>query len=343
MPKTSVALLLILAGLAVGGASQLVISGATATVVPIARPTPPPIRSSSADEPKERLHFNLVPPATGATNAEWLAFAHQVHDTETGSQHDNSDYTTPLLPWYAYIARQNPHAIYTLYQERNINDRIMGHLIQFGLLPQWYEEMEGAQKLLLSEPAALINLAVQRGSDFARAELISLLRNGEAQRGRVGAGPLLFAISGMRDDEIDKLLTQLGSGALRLDPRSLRTLMQEPRVESRESEMLAILRVQAQRYGSSSSRSMSSYFLHGAELGAQDYVSNLVADVQDNDGQPTNFYCAACYLALVSDGMVGKTLTQAVQAGRTVAVADYLRDGRSGHEYQLSLVQGGRP
>jgi hypothetical protein len=344
--KTRTALFLITGGLFIGGTIQLVISGSSIPATPQHTAAPVVQQANSAtihQEPATAIDFKLVPPKAGAPLEQWIAFAHQVKNTNTGSQHHNRDYTTPLLPWYVYIARQSPEAIYTLYQDRSINSRIIGHLIQFGLLPNWYEELEGAQQLLLREEVALIHLAVHRGSEFARAELISLIRENEGRLSSVEAAPLRFALSGMQDHEVDQLLTRMSRGEIRIDPRSLRGLMQEPRLKGRESEMLAILH--QQEGGRSSSRSMSSYFLHGAELGDADYVQELITDVHDNDQQPTNFYCAACALALVTDGLMGRELVEAAKQGRGITVTKQgKRDQLPGstHEYQLNISDGGQ-
>lgn len=324
MLSTRTTLIFILLGAFAGTSFQLVVSGAKTTApVQQATITPPQAEMLAAAPPASVTIDNLTPPPPGASRAQWLSFAHQVSGTKTGSRHDNRDYTSPLLPWYVYIARQSPEAIYSLYQDRTINKRILGHLIQFGLLPEWYQQLPDARKLLLNEPAALINLAVHHSSAFAREELISLLREYESQMGSISAGTLLFAISGMQDHELESILSQLQNGTMRIDPRSLRHLMLEPRLENRDSDVLAIMRTQEKGgYNSGKSRSMSSYFLHGAELGAADYVEKLIHDAKDNNDQPTNFYCAACSLALVSEGLVGADLIDAVTAGKQIKVED---------------------
>lgn len=348
MFSTRTTLTLLLLGMITGAASQLVISGAppaTTAAAPATTTTTaqPAMLAAPADEAK--AYTLLSPPPPGADKAQWLQFAHRVKETKTGSRHDNRDYTTPMLPWYVYIARQSPETIYTLYEDHTIGSRTLAHLIQFGLLPDWYEQLEGARKLLLSEPQALINLAVHRSIAFARAELVSLLRENESQKISVSAGPLLFALSGMQDHEVDYILSQMRNGTMRIDPRSLRRLMLEPRLKGREDEMLQAMRTQAENgYNSPKSRSMSSYFLHGAELGAADYVSNLINDVSDNNSQPTNFYCAACALALVSDGLTASSLIDAVKQGRSITIADRANiptyfESPSEHEYLLSLTE----
>lgn len=342
MLSTRNSLLFILLGIIAGAISQLVVSGASkpVTIKTVVVETPKPVIIKP--DPVDSMAFaNLSPPPLDAPEEQWLTFAHQVKNTKTGSRHDNSDYTSPLLPWYVYIARHSPEAIYTLYKERAINSRIMGHLIQFGLLPEWYEEMGDARKLLLNESSALINLAVHRGSDFARKEVISLLRENESKPISVRVGPLLFALPAMQAQEVDNMLAQMRDGSMRIDPRSLRALMLEPRLKGRSSEMLAIMRTQARgSYSSPRSRSMSSYFLHGAELGGVDYVEYLIGDAKENNSQPTNFYCAACALALMSDGIAGSALLDALAQEKHIAVQQRSDTG-SGHEYLLRISEGG--
>lgn len=301
----------IIAGVLLGSCLQLVISGRAlhATTTPQRTPTlqPLPAVVQTANAPAPIILFSqLVPPADEAPTAEWLNFAHQVKETRTDTRHDNNDYTTPLLSWYVYIARHHPDAIYEFYASRNINDRLFSHLLQFGLLPDWYEKLPNASQLLLKDSTALINLATHRGIDFARGELITAIRGKQGERFSIEGDHLLFAMSAMDSYEIEQLFSRIQQGAIVVDPRDLRALGFVPELAGKERELLAAIAAQGTR--GYSQRAMSSYFLHAAELGGTSYVEQMLPDAQDNAAQPTNFYCAACYLALVSDGLIGSTL-----------------------------------
>ena len=90
-------------------------------------------------------------------------------------------------------------------------------------------------------------------------------------------------------------------GSTRAVWRAAATLkLLDPRFETRWAKLLALIVEHA--YGE---RYMSSYMIDGALLGNEVYLRTMIADAADNAEQHTNFYCAACGLALTSDGLLG--------------------------------------
>ena len=332
------------AGIGIGTCLQLVISGRALQYQPVSPVPPPNAAIAIAPPPPDLLFTHLVPPTDDASTERWLAFAQQVKATDNGTRHDNYDYTTPLLPWYVYIARRHPEAIYRFYAERQIGARTFSHLLQFGLLPEWYQRLPDARALLLKDSTALINLATHQGLDFARAELIGAIRERREERFSIDGDHLRLAMGAMDGNEVLQLFARVQSGEIIVDPRHLRPLETVSELNGMQGELLTAIATQALK--GYADRGMSSYFLHGAELGEAHYVEEMLKDAGDNAGQPNNFYCAACYLALVSDGLIGSTLIEHLDDGDRVYVT--ARDsanpffGTSGErEYLLSLQPAG--
>jgi hypothetical protein len=127
---------------------------------------------------------------------------------------------------------------------------------------------------------------------------------------------LRFALPAMTDDEVERFIPHLRNSLYRPDPRRFRGMLQSDRFAGREGELLSLIVEYAY-----SSRSMSSYLVDGALLGNSHYVHELLSDLSDNAKQPTNFYCAACGLALATDGVIGSALLQAIGNGQPLAVS----------------------
>ena len=74
-------------------------------------------------------------------------------------------------------------------------------------------------------------------------------------------------------------------------------------------------------------------------------MKQFISDAQDNDKQPTNFYCAGCSLALVSDGLVGSPLIWAVQEGKEVQIIEQqlavLPDNSKQERQYILQINGG--
>lgn len=329
----------ILLGLVAGGAARWVDSPAPAGVsTDRAAASPPAAASVPAASAKERPAAKkratkqtgryetvladlpdidalvaLQPPSADAPTHEWVAFGRSLPEVDSGQRYGNHGITTPILVWYALIARNRPEAIYQLHAEKVVGDSQLGHLIQFGLLPDWYEHLENADALILTDGAALTSLAVAEGIDFARRRFADAFLAAEGRRRRLSMENLRFSLASMNEAEIAAVLPKLQSGTFDVDARGLRRLMLGGRFDDAREAVLALM-----VDNGSSSRSMSSYFVHGAELGHADYVDGLIGDAADNARQPTNFYCAACGLALVTDGLLGTPLIEAVAGGRRV-------------------------
>jgi hypothetical protein len=258
----------------------------------------------------------LKPPKPGDPVEHWMAFGRAVNAVDTGSRYSKSGQTTPMLGWYAYLAKHHPEAVYRLYNEGVVTGDHLGHLFEVGLAPGWDEYVQDVDKLLLSERAALANLAVAKGVEYAQRRVIDAFFARSDLRIQLQLESLRFALPAMTDDEVERFIPHLRNSLYRPDPRRFRGMLQSDRFAGREGELLSLIVEYAY-----SSRSMSSYLVDGALLGNSHYVHELLSDLSDNAKQPTNFYCAACGLALATDGVIGSALLQAIGNGQPLAVS----------------------
>lgn len=253
----------------------------------------------------------LSAPRPGATPEEWLRFADALDEIDFGKRYQKAGISTPLLGWYAYIAKHNPETLYQLYNESRISTRQFRHLLQFGLLPNWYEQVKGVDRLILKNSDALASVVIQKGEKEARRLFIEAFFSSSTTPTSLELVNLKYALPAMTVEEKQQLLPRLKSGVFTLDPRTVRYLALDKSFQEEEKILLGLINDSASKYGYSRGRSMSSYFYSAAKYGAEDYVRKMIFDTSDNAGQPTNFYCAACGLAITSDGLLGTPLIEA--------------------------------
>ena len=72
-------------------------------------------------------------------------------------------------------------------------------------------------------------------------------------------------------------------------------------------------------------------------LGDISYIRTFVNDADDNDKQPTNFYCSTCTLAISTEGLIGEPLLHAVSQGRLKITP---QNGLNG---EVALLTKGKP
>ena len=270
-------------------------------------------------------------PALNAPLQDWVEFAHELDSIDLGKGRRNSGVATPLLGWYAYIAKHRPDVIYQLFSDDVISRRKLSHLIEFGLLPGWYDSIEKTEDLILADGHALVSLVGEIGEEPARRAVIDAFFSESASAGDLSIANLKFSLSAMTSDERGDVLARLENGPFRLDPRDIRLLIYDDQFRRKEFALLDLINQAAMVGAYSDQRSMAAYFHDAAELKGYDYLDKLIEDVADNAGQPTNFYCAACSLAIIADGLLGSPLVDAASKNRPINIS--LRDG----EYSLTI------
>lgn len=257
----------------------------------------------------------LNPPGPGAEDSEWKSFINVLDQIKMGKRYSNSGVTTPLLGWYAYIAKHHPASIYDLLENHRISESLFNHLIQFGFLKDWFDHLKNKDRVLLNSNVALLSFSISRGEVEAQRYVadafFSYAENKNDGDSSYSLKPIdidleniIFAMNAMSESEKQQVLPLLQSGVFKFDPRAVEHFMHFKSMG--RDGLLALIKMYAYP-----SKSMSSYMITGALLGEKDYVSTMVEDVHDNASQPTNFYCSACGLALASDGLIGQALITA--------------------------------
>ncbi|MEH6458204.1 MAG: hypothetical protein V7749_17885 [Cocleimonas sp.] len=264
----------------------------------------------------------LKPPEKDASVHEWYDFALSLDDLDLGKRYGNRGQTTPMLSWYAYIAKYKPQAIYKLYNQGKLGNIKFEHLLQFGFLKYWDEYVNDVDKLLLSENQTVLSMAYEKGVDVTRrrvSQAFFKVSNDDfsSHNPNLEIENLLFAMKSMTDDEKVRVKEILEMGIFDIDPRFLYHLkLSDIFADDSTNEALVALIEKYAKRGSYDRRSMSIYMVDGAILGNKKYIETMVKDLETNAKQPTNFYCAACGIALSADGLMAYPLINASKKGK---------------------------
>lgn len=265
--------------------------------------------------------LKLKAPEKSAPLSEWYSFVLSLNDLDLGKRTGNSGQTTPLLSWYAYIAKHKPEALYKLYNQGKLGESKFEHLLRFGFLKYWDESINDVDSVLLETDQAVLSLAYNKGTAQARRRVaqaffkLSENQITSSRHNKLEIGILSFALKGMTDSEKSRVLPILKSGSYRIDPRDFYHLKHDKLLS--DSQIVSLIDQYAKQ-GSYSQRMMSGYMMDGAILGNADYIKSMTRDLEDNAKQPPNFYCAACALALSSEGLLGYPLINASKKGKVV-------------------------
>lgn len=259
----------------------------------------------------------LKAPEKDASVQEWYDFALSFDDLDLGKRYGNRGQTTPMLSWYAYIAKYKPQAIYKLYNQGKLGNIKFEHLLQFGFLKYWDEYTNDVDKLLLSENQTVLSMAYEKGVEETRRRVTKAffkVSNDDfsSSNPNLEIENLLFAMKSMTGSEKVRVKEILEMGIFDIDPRYLYRLKLSDiyKNDSDNQALVALIEKYAKR-GNFDRRSMSIYMVDGAILGSEKYIKTMVKDLETNAKQPTNFYCAACGIALSADGLIAYPLINA--------------------------------
>ena len=251
----------------------------------------------------------LQSPPKEATMSEWLAFAYSLDEIDLGKG-KNKQNNTPLLAWYVYIAKHRPEVIYSLLSEGLINSNRVNHLIEFGLLPDWHESIENPDQYLLSSSHGFTDLVQRIGAESTQRMFIKAFFSEETSGRYLAISNLIYSMPAMTEEERARILSQMDEGGFIVNLAQLNALAADPFFQDRTYSMLNFLN-QTKHGQPNKKPSMRSNFLLAAQLGGFEHVLKLIDDIETNAEQPVNFYCAACILAVTSDGLLGKPLVEA--------------------------------
>ncbi len=253
----------------------------------------------------------LSPPRHDAPVDEWVEFLGSVNNIPMPRGQRGARYS-PLMVWYAYVARHRPEALYALYGTQTVNYGTIDHLVQSGFIQDWYHSIPPDSGLLLYSNTANLSYALGVGADARRnmaGYWLAALSGRERRRLPLGLDQLPFAMGAMSDEEIETLMPHLLAIDAQIDPRDIRFLVQTGRFE--RADLLALMRKHAY-----TDKSMFGFVTMAMRLGAEEYVPTLIADMPDKSGEPIDWYCPPCAFALVADGLVGRRLMEAAAAQR---------------------------
>ena len=262
--------------------------------------------------------LSLQVPQPNADKVAFIKFEQQLQNIKLGRRYSNHDYTTPLLTWYAYIAKYSPETIYYLFSLGKLGNRKFSHLISYGFLPTWPEYIEDPYKLLMTSRSALLSVAVSYSDDVAKDTFIHYFLKGKpGDRRRIQLENFLYSIDRMSEAQVLQAKNLFLSHQRSIDSRNVLSLYHDGRLKLSKHEALTLIEMNKYNHAD---RSMSSYFVDAVALGGDEYFRFLLEDIADNANQPSNFYCAACGLALFGEGLIGKTLIDKISREEDVSI-----------------------
>ena len=280
-------------------------------------------------------------PDAEAGDPAFFQLSQQLKSVKMGRRYSVTGTTSPLLAFYVYIAKYSPNTIYRLFNSGDFDRGRLGHLIKYGYLHDWPEHIQDVQKLLLTEEELLLSLWLRDGKLVAQNAFIDAFfnfTNPKLAAERISLRNLAFAFTGMTAEQKNQLNRIFLDGQRRIDPRRVVALKRAGILTTTRKQTIALIK---QLAGTPSShRGMSSYFSDAVGLGSEYYLYLLIGDIVDNNEQPNHFYCAACGLAVFTEGLLGAPLIERVKNRQhyTVDRNPGQKITRSGAEFIISEV-----
>ena len=260
-----------------------------------------------------------APDKTASVDA-WYRFALSLDDLDLGERYSNKDNASPVLSWYTLIAKYKPQALYKLYNQGKLAEYKFNHLLQFGFLKYWDESVNNVDKVLLTNNQAVLRMAFNKGVDATRQRVKRAFFNVANQKKtpletfNIDVEILLFAMKTMTMDEKKQVLPALESGIFDIDPQYLyrlklnETFNDDATIVSLIEQFSKKERFTNRERDYSDNKVLSRYMSDATLLGSEQYIQTLIDDVEFNAGQPIDEYCAACGLALATEGLIAYPL-----------------------------------
>lgn len=255
--------------------------------------------------------INLNIPSNGASLDEWRRHLETLDQLGKSNKLFGSSNTSNLGALYAQVALEKPEAIYNRLNDRSFNVRKAGNLLEAGLLPDWYEYVDNPDALLLKNVAFILSYATSQGAENAKRRVAqAFFAASLSERSqKIELEALAYAYPAMTLQQQESIVPLLKSSKFKYDPRDVINLSHLNAFSP--EDLISLIKHQAY-----SSKSMSSYMSDAALLGDISYIRTFADDADDNDKQPTNFYCSGCSLAISTEGLIGEPLLNAVSQGR---------------------------
>ncbi len=251
-------------------------------------------------------------PSIYATEDEWLEFYNAITSIKQGNGNTRIWHRSPFLGFLAYLAKNNPSLIMDMVDEGKISMDVFGHLVQMGLLNDWYEMSSRPEDIIRSSKIGLLRLGVNLGIDEAKERAKHAFLNLEKvnETKDISLKNLRFASSEMTSLEKRIIFEVLMSENVYFntyDIRFLRGLLTDQEV----------LEVTKKAKTTNSNKYLPEYtYIEGASLRNAEfaqYIMNDFESIQGNSGDTRHInYCVICSLALTTDGLLGDGLTKAL-------------------------------
>jgi hypothetical protein len=276
--------------------------------------------------------INLATPLKGSSLEEWSNYLDTLDQLEGSHELFGRSNASKLGALYAQVALEKPEVIYQRLNNKSFDLRKAANLLEAGLLSDWYENVNNPDVLLLENINFTLSYVASQGAERAKKQIIQAFFNMSiATRSKViQLEVIAYAYPSMSTQQQNRVMPLLKSPQFKYDPRDVTNLVYLNAFN--KSDLIDLIKDQAY-----SNKSMSSYMSDATLLGDISYIRTFVNDADDNDKQPTNFYCSTCTLAISTEGLIGEPLLHAVSQGRLKITP---QNGLNG---EVALLTKGKP
>ena len=285
-------------------------------------------------------------PLPSANDAEWQNFQEKVlavHNDEQrpGYKLGSISHRSELIGFVAYLAKYKPRLAMQWVDEKVVSVSAFNHLVQMGLLKNWFTLSSQPDYLVKRSQIGLLRLALNQG--VSKAENIAIksflstkheVKTEEQIKKKSRQNPvsmvnLRFAIDAMQEDQLNRLEVLLKNKKIKID---IDDIAQITSVFPKQT-MLEIIDVY-----SNFDASRQIYAFDGAKLGDENIVQKILSDYSLHLGDTAQFRkqaythfsrCPICTLALNTDGLIlSNAQAKRLQTKPTKFLLDRDKDGK---------------
>ncbi len=264
---------------------------------------------------------NISLPLPSASDIEWQLFQDDIlaiHNDEQrpGYKLGSITHRSELIGFVAYLAKYKPHLAMQWVDEKVVNVPVFNHLVQMGLLKNWFVLSNNPDYLVKRSQIGLLRLALNQGVEKAESIAMNAFLHTsheiksqeqirkESRQNPVSMVNLRFAMDAMRADQLRRLEELLINKQINIDVNDIAQIASV----FPKSTLLTIIDDYA-----TVDASRQAYAFDAVKLGDESVVQQILDDYVQHIGDDSTFRqqaythfsrCPICALALNTDGLI---------------------------------------
>ena len=261
-------------------------------------------------------------PLPDSDDQHWSIFADQLIELDQNYNRQigrNSKIThfSPHIALLAYMAKYQPERVIGLVEQKAVTISAFDHLIQMGLLKNWYELANDPDQLIRASRVGLLRLALNQGVNQSEEIAKKAFLNSDSADNKslpVSLVNLRFALNSMNDSDKLRIADLLQGNTFNFDINEIRQL----RGIFSDETLLSLISNNIDQH-----RTRQQFWFDAAQMNSQTAVETMLSDYSKHlgDDKKVASYdykksaaCNICFLALTTDGLMF-THQQAKQLG----------------------------